>query len=323
MYHALLALLFLALPPDLRYWQENALPSARMVLETPRALKPVEVAPDAAYSQRERWEMRSGFMNLKVEHQKALREPSLTARQYLEAYGGGIIEKSPGARAEFQERTLLDKPGFDLKVIPVGKSPIITRTCLVRDGLEEWRWEITYSPEFEKDEDVDHVFNSIRHLPTPTVPVLTMQNPGPALALLLPGKTEAKEQPLTEEQKKGAKSMTNHTLKLPDQTTFHLIHAEYLLGVKGDLQGDFTELLKLALSGSKDKVAPKIELLKVPNATGYQTRGRTWIGTAPATFRVVTLAAGQQSWGMLFIAPNTVRHEKLLDDVMRSLTITP
>jgi hypothetical protein len=323
MYHALLALLFLAAPPDLRYWQENSLPTARIAVETPRLLKPAEVAPDAAYSLRERWEMKSGFLNLKVEHQKAVREPGLSARQYLEAYGGGIIEKSPGARAEFKERTLLGKPGFELKVIPVGKSPIITRTCLVRDGLEEWRWEVTYAPEFEKEEDVEHVFNSIRLLPVAAAPVLTMQSPGPKLSLLLPGKPEAKEQVLTDDQKKGARSMTVHTLKLPDQTTFHLVHAEYLLGVKGDLQGDFTELLKVALSGSKEKDVPKIELLQVPNAVGYQTRGRTWVGAAPATFRVVTFTAGQHGWGILLVGSNTVRHEKLLDDVVKSLTITP
>jgi len=315
--------LLLAQPPDLRFWQENTLPTARMVVETPRPLKPIEVPADANYSLRERWEMKYGFMSVKVEHTKAVREPANTARQYLELYGGGIIEKSPGARAELKDRTLLGKPGADLKIIPTGKSPIITRACLVRDGMEEWRWETTYAPEYEKEEDIDHFFNSIRTLTEPSLPALMSQSPTPKLTLSLPGKPEAKEQVLTEEQQKGAKSMTTHTLKLPDQTTFHLIHAEYLVGVKADLQGDFTELLGLALAGSKDKESPKIELLKVANATGYQTRGRTWVGKVPATYRVLTFTAGQHGWGMLFVAPNTVRHEKLLDDVVKSITVAP
>ncbi|MCC2668819.1 MAG: hypothetical protein K0Q72_1290 [Armatimonadetes bacterium] len=320
---ALLSLfLFLAPPPDLATWRESPLPSARMVVETPRELTPVTVAADAAYPVREQWTMKYGFMSVRIDYMKHARPPGLTAKQFLEAYGGGIISKKPGARAEFNERMLLGKPGFDLRIIDADKAGINTRTCMMRDGVEEWRWEVNYAPEFEEEETIDHFFNSIRALPAPALPAVAPVTLHPSLTLSLPGKPESKEQTLTEEQKKSAKSMTVHTLVLPDGTTFYMIHAEYLEGVEADLKSDFTGLLTLALSKSKDKESPKIELVGIPNASGYRTRGRTLSDKTPATYRVASFTTGRQGWGILMVAPNTVRHEKLLDDVSKSMTVT-
>ncbi|MCC2668820.1 MAG: hypothetical protein K0Q72_1291 [Armatimonadetes bacterium] len=320
---ALLSFMLLLGPsPDLLTWRETPLPSARMVVETPGELKALPAAPGAGGTRREQWEMKRGSLIIRVEHARHVKPPTLNARQYLKAFSGALVGKKAGSRAELKERLLLGKPGVELRVTDQAKSGINIRTCLMQDGLEEWRWEASYAPEFEKEEEIDHFFNSIRALPAAELPTLVSQSPGPVLTLSLPGKPQAEEQPLDEAQKKAVKARTLHTLSLPDRSVFYLMHAEYQDEATADPKNDFLGLLNAALARSAEKVAPKIEVARIPNAIGYQARSHTRVGENDFTYRITSFSAGRHSWGILMLAPNTVRHEKLLDTVFKSITVS-
>ena len=333
-------LLLLAPPPDVSTWREAALPGTGVVVATPAELKAVAAGAEAGVSQRKQWETKSGPLRIRIAYLKRSSPAPLSARQYLEAYGKAWVQRNRTSRMALSERTVLGKPGVELRITDPAKTGINVRSVLQRDASVEWLWETTYTSDPEKEAAAERFFDSIRPAPAvpaqpvPSVPVrplpapsqlpeLQPQRPGPGLSLSLPGQLQGEKQSLTAARKKIARNMAIYTLNLPDRSSFYLVRTEYKKGAEIDqLKNDFLGLLNAALAKSEKKVVPKVQRFAVQNALGYQARSRTRIGAEEFTYRIASFNSGNNGWGILMMAPNTAAHEKLLDEAFKSIAIS-